>query len=120
MRGFDGDAMTAAGATAPTGVALTVGSAAGRWVLIATILGSALAGIDGTVVGIALPAIGRDFRVGMGSLQWIVTGYTLTLSGLLLVAGSLGDRYGRRKIFVIGVTGFAVSSVLCGLAPNAP
>jgi len=112
--------MTAAGATAPTGVALTVGSAAGRWVLIATILGSALAGIDGTVVGIALPAIGRDFHVGISSLQWVVTAYTLTLSGLLLVAGSLGDHYGRRRVFVIGVAWFAIASMLCGFAPNAP
>jgi EmrB/QacA subfamily drug resistance transporter len=109
--------VTSVAASAP---GLAVRSAAGRWVLAATILGSALAGIDGTVVGIALPAIGRGFHVGIGSLQWIVTGYTLTLSGLLLVAGSLGDRYGRRQVFVIGVAWFAVSSVLCGLAPNAP
>jgi EmrB/QacA subfamily drug resistance transporter len=99
---------------------LTVSSRAGRWVLLATILGSALASIDATVVGIALPAIGRDFHTGLGSLQWVVTGYTLTLAGLLLVAGSLGDRYGRRRVFIIGVTWFAAASLLCGLAPNAP
>jgi EmrB/QacA subfamily drug resistance transporter len=94
-------------------------SARGKWVLVATVLGSGLAAIDATVVGIALPAIGRDFTVGMTSLQWMVTGYTLTLAGLLLVGGALGDRYGRRRIFVIGVVWFALSSLLCGLAPNA-
>jgi EmrB/QacA subfamily drug resistance transporter len=115
---FAGEPMTGVVATAPHN-GLTVASAAGRWVLAATILGSALAGIDATVVGIALPAIGRDFHVGIGSLQWVVTGYTLTLSGLLLVAGALGDRRGRRRIFVIGVVWFALSSALCGLAPNS-
>jgi EmrB/QacA subfamily drug resistance transporter len=98
---------------------VTYASARGRWVLLAAILGSGLAAIDGTVVGIALPAIGADFNVGMTSLQWIVTGYTLTLAGLLLVGGALGDRYGRRRIFVVGVVWFAVASLLCGLAPNA-
>jgi EmrB/QacA subfamily drug resistance transporter len=93
-------------------------TARGKWVLVATVLGSGLAAIDATVVGIALPAIGRDFDAGMTSLQWIVTGYTLTLAGLLLVGGALGDRYGRRKVFVVGVVWFAVASLLCGLAPN--
>ncbi|MCA1823670.1 MAG: MFS transporter, partial [Frankia sp.] len=95
-------------------------SAAGRWVLAATILGSAIAAIDATVVGIALPAMGRDFQVGIASLQWVVTAYTLTLAGLLLVAGALGDRYGRRRVFVLGVAWFAAASALCGAAPNAP
>jgi EmrB/QacA subfamily drug resistance transporter len=99
---------------------LVVRSRTGRWVLLATILGSALAGIDATAVGIALPSLGREFQVGLGSLQWVVTSYTLTLAGLLLVAGSLGDRYGRRRVFVIGVAWFAVASLACGLAPNAP
>src|SRR4051812_24023362 len=98
---------------------VTYASARGRWVLLATILGSGLASIDATVVGIALPAIGRDFHAGLTSLQWIVTGYTLTLAGLLLVGGSLGDRYGRRRIFVAGVVWFAASSLLCGVAPDA-
>jgi EmrB/QacA subfamily drug resistance transporter len=97
---------------------VTYASARGRWVLLATILGSGLAAIDGTVVGIALPAIGHEFRTGMTSLQWMVTGYTLTLAGFLLIGGALGDRYGRRKVFVIGVVWFAGASVLCGLAPN--
>jgi EmrB/QacA subfamily drug resistance transporter len=95
-------------------------SAAGRWVLLATVLGSALASIDATVVGIALPAIGRDFHSGLAALQWVVTAYTLTLAGLLLVAGALGDRHGRRRLFVIGVVWFAAASLLCGIAPNAP
>ena len=100
-----------------TGV--TYASARGRWVVLATVLGSGLATIDATVVGIALPAIGREFHTGLTSLQWIVTGYTLTLAGLLLVAGALGDRYGRRRVFVVGVVWFALASLLCGLAPNA-
>jgi EmrB/QacA subfamily drug resistance transporter len=99
---------------------LLFASGPGRWVLAATVLGSAIASIDASVVGIALPAIGRDFHTGLATLQWVVTAYTLTLAGLLLVGGALGDRYGRRRIFVIGVIWFAVASVLCGLAPNAP
>jgi len=82
-------------------------------------MGSAVAAIDATVVGIALPAIGRDFGTGLATLQWVVTAYTLTLAGLLLVAGALGDRYGRRRVFMIGVVWFALASVLCGIAPNA-
>src|SRR5215475_14202182 len=93
---------------------LTYDSPRGRWVLLATVLGSGMASIDATVVGIALPAIGRDFNTGLAALQWVVTAYTLTLAGLLLVAGSLGDRYGRKKVFLIGVVWFALASVLCG------
>ena len=104
--------------TAETG--LRYASGPGRWVLAATVLGSAIAAIDATVVGIALPAIGRDFSTDMATLQWVVTAYTLTLAGLLLVAGALGDRYGRRRVFLIGVIWFALASVLCGIAPNAP
>src|SRR5436305_2475890 len=103
----------------PAPVELRYSSAPGRWVLAATVLGSAIAAIDATVVGIALPAIGREFHTGLATLQWVVTAYTLTLAGLLLVAGALGDRYGRRKMFVIGVVWFALASVLCGLAPSA-
>ena len=70
--------------------------------------------------GYRAPVLGRDFHVGLASLQWVVTAYTLTLAGLLLVAGSLGDRYGRRRIFIAGVAWFALASAVCGAAPNAP
>ena len=88
--------------------------------LLATVLGSAMASIDATVVGIALPVIGRDFHTSLSSLQWVVTAYTLTLAGLLLFAGAVGDKYGRRRVFLIGVIWFALASVLCGVAPDAP
>ena len=94
-------------------------SPAGRWVIAATVLGSAMAMIDATVVGIALPTIGRDFSATIGTLQWLVTGYTLTLAALLLLGGSLGDRYGRRLVFGIGVIWFTLSSAACGLALNS-
>jgi EmrB/QacA subfamily drug resistance transporter len=99
---------------------LAFASARGRWVLLATVLGSAIASIDATVVGIALPAIGRDFGVGLADLQWVVTAYTLTLAGLLLLAGALGDKYGRKRVFLIGIVWFAVASLLCSVAPTAP
>ena len=102
------------------GAAVRFESATGRWVLLATILGSGLAGIDATVVNIALPAIGDDFDVGLSALQWTITAYTLTLAALILLGGSLGDRFGRRRVFVVGVVWFAASSLLCGLAPTAP
>ena len=87
--------------------------------LAAAVLGSAVAAIDSTVVGIALPAIGRNFALPVSSLQWVVTAYLVALAGLLLVGGALGDRYGRRRIFVIGVVWFALSSLICALAPDA-
>ena len=98
---------------------LRYGSAAGRWVLVATVLGSGIAALDATVVGIALPAIGEDFGADVASLQWVVTAYTLTLAGLLLLGGTLGDKYGRRRVFSIGVVWFALASVLCGVAPSS-
>jgi EmrB/QacA subfamily drug resistance transporter len=98
---------------------LRLSDAQGRWVIAATVLGSGIAMIDATVVGIALPTIGRDFHTPLGPLQWVITGYTLTLAAFLLLGGSLGDRFGRRKVFMIGVAWFAAASVLCGLAPNA-
>ena len=98
---------------------LQYASPVGRWVLAATVLGSGIAALDATVVGIALPAIGRDFHVGEASLQWVVDAYTLSLAGLLLLGGTLGDRYGRRKVFLIGTVWFALASLLCGVAPNA-
>lgn len=88
--------------------------------LATTVLGSGIAALDATVVNVALPTIGRDFDTGLSSLQWTVTAYTLSLAALLLLGGSLGDRYGRRRIFVIGVVWFAAASSLCGAAPDAP
>lgn len=92
------------------------GSPAARGVLAATILGSGMAFLDGTVVNIALPRIGEEFDASLAGLQWILDGYLLSLAALILIAGSLGDRYGRRRIYLLGVTWFGVSSVLCGLA----
>ena len=88
---------------------LRLRSAAGPVVIAATVLGSGMAAIDATVIGIALPTIGRDFHASLGALQWVVTGYTLTLASLLLLGGSLGDRYGRERVFVIGVAWFPPS-----------
>ncbi|MDQ2790462.1 MAG: MFS transporter [Pseudonocardiales bacterium] len=102
---------------APAGVRM--GTPAGRWVLLATISGSGMAMLDATVVNIALPSIGRDFGADFRTLQWIVNAYTLTLAALILLAGALGDRFGRRRVFVVGVVWFAVASLLCGLAPTA-
>jgi EmrB/QacA subfamily drug resistance transporter len=95
-------------------------SPAGRWVLLVTVLGSGLVVLDATVVNVALPAIGQDFGVSLTGLQWIVNAYTLTLAGLLLLGGSLGDRYGRRRLFVVGILWFAAASLLCAITPNAP
>lgn len=95
------------------------GTAGGRWLLLATILGSGLAGIDATVVNVALPAIGAALRVDFAALQWTITAYTLTLASLILLGGALGDRYGRRRVFEVGVVWFAVASVLCAAAPAA-
>lgn len=97
---------------------LVTRSAAGRWVIAATVLGSALAAIDSTVVGIALPVMGRQFRAPIASMQWVVTGYLLSLAALLLVGGTLGDLFGRRRVFLFGVVWFALASAACSLAPN--
>ena len=107
-----------ASAAPDAGPGLAYKSAAGRWVLAATVLGSGIAALDATVVGIALPAIGKDFHAPVSSMQWVVDGYTLTLAGLLLLGGALGDSYGRRKVFVIGTVWFAIASLICGLAPD--
>jgi EmrB/QacA subfamily drug resistance transporter len=103
----------------PSPPQLRYATPAGRWVLAVTVLGSAIVGIDSTVVGIALPAIGRDFHLSVSSLQWVVSAFLLTLAGFLLVGGALGDRFGRRRIFLLGVVVFALTSLLCALAPNA-
>jgi EmrB/QacA subfamily drug resistance transporter len=101
----------------PDGVAF--GSSGGRWVLAVAVLGSGLAFLDGTVVNVALPEIGRDLNASTSSLQWILNGYLLTLASLILLGGSLGDRYGRRRIFTLGASLFTAASLLCAIAPNA-
>src|SRR3989440_2728564 len=90
----------------------------GTWVLVATILGSSMAFIDGSVVNVALPVIQRDLNATTSDLQWIVEAYSLFLAALILVGGSLGDHFGRRRIFAIGIAIFTLSSIWCGLSPN--
>jgi len=94
-------------------------SAPGRWALLATILGSAMASLDATVVNIALPRIEQDLGGGLEALQWTVNAYTLTLAAFLLLGGSLGDRFGRRRVFLLGVIWFAVASLVCAVAPTS-
>src|SRR5262245_579428 len=88
----------------------------GRWILAATILASSMAFIDGTVVNVALPALQTNLNATAADVQWVIESYALLLSALLLVGGSLGDHYGRRRVFVLGVVIFAVASGLCGFA----
>ncbi|ROQ67878.1 EmrB/QacA subfamily drug resistance transporter [Streptomyces sp. 840.1] len=101
------------------GPGIRVASAAGRWVVLTTVLGSSMAMLDSTVINVALPRIGEDLSTDLAALQWTVNAYMLTLAGLILLGGALGDRYGRRRVFVIGVVWFALASLLCGIAPNA-
>ena len=100
------------------GSTVRFGTATGRWVLIGTVLGSGIASLDATVVNVALPRLGDDLDADFAGLQWVINGYTLTLAALILVGGALGDRFGRRRIFGIGVVWFALASLLCGLAPD--
>ena len=97
---------------------IRMGTARGRWVLLTTVLGSGLAMLDATVVNVALPRIGTDLGAGFAGLQWTINAYTLTLAGLILLGGSLGDRFGRRRVFLIGVVWFAAASLVCGLVWN--
>lgn len=89
-----------------------------RWVVLAAVLGSGMAMLDATVVNVALPALGDDLGAEIDGLQWTLNGYTLTLAAFILLGGSLGDRFGRRRVFVIGTIWFAIASLLCGLAPS--
>ncbi len=91
---------------------------AGRWILAATILGSSMAFIDSTVVNVALPALQANLHATVVGVQWVVESYGLLLGALILVGGSLGDLFGRRSMFLIGVGIFAVASIACGLAQN--
>src|SRR5690349_24353461 len=94
------------------------GTPEGRWIIVAAVLGSGVVFVDGTVVNVALPALSRDLHASVRGLQWILDGYLVTLSSLLLLGGSAGDRWGRRRVFVAGLAGFTGASVLCGLAPD--
>ena len=104
----------------PTAGGIALRSRTGRWVLLATVLGSGMASLDATVVTIALPRIGADLGGGLAALQWVLNGYTLTLAAFLLLGGSLGDLLGRRRVFAVGAVGFAAASLLCAAAPTAP
>ena len=99
--------------------ALGLDSARGRWVLAVAVLGSGMVFLDGTVVNVALPDIGRSLDASTSALQWILNGYLLTLASLILLGGSLGDRYGRRRVFVLGALVFTAASLLCAVAPTA-
>ncbi|MFD5831035.1 MFS transporter [Lentzea sp. NPDC060358] len=96
------------------------GTPRARAVLATTILGSGMAMLDGTIVNVALPRIGAEFGASVTDLQWILNGYLLALASLILVAGSLGDRFGRRRVYVAGVIWFGVASLLCGAAWDVP
>ena len=89
-----------------------------RWILPATILGSSLSFIDGSVVNVALPAMQKSLGTDLAMMQWVANGYMLTLAGLILLGGAAGDRFGRRRMFMIGLIGFAAASLGCGIAPS--
>jgi EmrB/QacA subfamily drug resistance transporter len=99
-------------------LAIRGGTAQGRWVIAATALASGIVFLDGTAVNVALPAISQDLHGGLSMLQWTADGYLLTLGSLLLMAGSLGDIFGRRRVANAGLVLFTIASVLCGVAPN--
>src|SRR5690348_6801453 len=101
------------------GAALPLDASIARWTLVASILGSSMAFIDGSVVNVALPAIQHDLGGGLATQQWVVNAYLLTLGSLILVGGSLGDIFGESKVFAIGVASFAAASLLCAVAPDA-
>src|SRR4051794_36418717 len=98
---------------------LSLHSPRGRWLLGVCILGTSLIAVDGIVVRLALPAIGADLHAGFATLQWVVTAYTWTLASAILLGGAAGDRYGRRRIFLVGVAWFSTASLLCAAAPSA-
>jgi EmrB/QacA subfamily drug resistance transporter len=98
---------------------IKLGTSRGRGVILATVLGSGMSFLDSLIVSIALPKIDREIHLGVSGLQWVVSGYLLTLSALLLLGGALGDLYGRRRMYLIGLLIFVASSALCGLAPTS-
>ncbi len=93
-------------------------SSQGRWIVAVTVLGSGMVFLDGTIVNVALPAMGRDLGASTSELQWVLSGYLLSLASLILLGGALGDRFGRRRVFTIGAALFSAASLLCALAPN--
>jgi len=97
---------------------LRLKSHGGRLALATTVLGSGIALLDGTIVNVALPTIGRDLDADLAGLQWVVNAYALTLAAFILLGGSLGDRFGRRAMYAVGVAGFGVASALCALSPS--
>src|SRR6266403_473236 len=114
MTGFS--APSDAGVIAAAPCASPCAPAAAPWILAATILASSMAFIDGTVVNVALPALQRELSASLVDVQWVVESYALFLAALLLVGGAAGDRFGRRRMFLIGVALFAAASAWCGLA----
>src|SRR6266568_4281545 len=87
-----------------------MGTPTARWVIAATVLGSGIAFLDSTVVNVALPAIGRSFHAGITGLQWTIDSYLITMTALMLLGGSLGDLYGRKRVFILGLGAFGASS----------
>ena len=106
------------GPAIPGPAALRANDPRGRVVLLTTVLGSGVALLDSTIVNVALPTIGRDLGADLAGLQWVISAYALTLAALILLGGSLGDRFGRRRAYIWGVAGFGVASMLCALSPN--
>src|SRR5882762_4443098 len=102
----------------PKAAAAPCPKASEPWILAATILGSSMAFIDGTVVNVALPALQKNLNATVIDVQWVVEAYALFLAALLLAGGSLGDYFGRKRVYTIGVALFALASIWCGLAPN--
>src|SRR5689334_17819817 len=90
-----------------------------RWTLAATIIGSSLTFIDGTVVNVAIPALQASLHATITDVQWVIEAYALFLGALILVGGSAGDQFGRKRVFLIGVVVFACASALCGLSDSA-
>ncbi len=115
----DSEGLDAPPSPEPSGELLTLDSAAGRLALLASILGSAMPFVDGTAVNVALPAMAADLGVDFSGFQWILNAYLITLAAFVLPGGSLADLWGRRRAFVWGVVGFALASLLCGVAPDS-
>src|SRR5438093_3088944 len=89
-----------------------------RWTLAATIIGSSMTFVDATVVNVALPALQADLHATITDVQWVIEAYALFLGALILVGGSLGDQFGRKRVFLVGVTFFTAASILCGVAAS--